>query len=803
MTGPPAGRADRPRWPTFVALGLIAGAITLFEIVLTRIFSFTIWHHFTFMVISVALLGFAASGVVLQLRPQIGTPASARAAWSAVLFGVTAVLAVALVTRVPFDPTRLAEMPVQLAYLAVYYVALVVPFTFAGLTIVALLNGFPGAVNRLYASDLAGAGLGCLLFVGAMGRVGAEGVLVLVAAVAATGAWLLRFERTAGRSRPALAWLTVAVLFAAAVPWAQQLLEIQPGPGKGLRGWLDTKQFPHARLAFTQWNALSRVDVVENTGTVRWTRNSDATAVSPPQTQIVIDGDAATPIIKSNGDLQSLGFLDYTLSSAALQAFRPGHVLVIGAGGGLDILTGLYHGAAHVDAVEINPMIVDLATRRYADWSGGLFARKDVTLHVGEGRSFVRQQTGRYDLIQLSLIDTWAASASGAYSLAEGYLYTTEAFQDYVEHLSDDGVLTITRWLWDPPRETLKLCTVAAAALRQLGMTHPEDHVVVLGLHSLGSVLIKRSPFTRADLQALARVVRTRHFGFLYAPGISGDNAYIRFFTSPEPKGFLASYPYDVLPATDDSPFFFQFGRWRDANLLGTGWRENPIGLSGRLVLLTTLVQALALALALLVVPLLFGRRRLGQRRRARGALLYFFSIGLSFMLLEITLMQRFTLFLGHPVYALTLVLAVLLVSAGAGSICAPKICTATRGPRFVFVAIVGVVLAYAFGLPMAFHAALGCGLATRLMIGLLLLFPLGFLLGVPFPVAVASLADEHAMPLLGWAWAANGCASVLGPILAVLLAMDLGFSIVMVVAAAGYAAAGASFGSWAASGSG
>jgi spermidine synthase len=792
-----AESARRPHWTALVAIGLLAGAIMLFELVLTRIFSFTIWHHFSFMVISVALMGFAVSGVVLQLHPTLGVPAPQRAAWYAVLFAITAVLAVALVTRIAFNPTRIAQEPVQILGLVAYYIALVVPFTFAGLAIVCLLSGYPRAVNRLYASDLTGAGAGCLLIVSLMAHVGAEGTLMLVGAIASAAAWLLRRRTQAGRTQLAIPWLAVTVLFGAAMPWATHLLSIRPGPGKGLTDWLDPKVFPHARLAFTQWNALSRVDVVEGAGNVSWTSNRRAPVGSPPQTQIVIDGDAATPIVQSNGDLQSLAFLDYTLSSTVLQAFRPAQVLVIGAGGGVDVLTALHHGAAHVDAVEINPINVDLVTRRYADWDGHLFERPEVALHLGEGRNFVRRQNSRYDMIQLSLIDTWAATAAGAYSLAEGYLYTVEAFQDYIDHLSDNGVLTVTRWRWSQPRETLKLCTVAVEAMRRLGVDHPETHIVITSLPELANVMIKRSAFTAADLDSLSKVADRRGFGFLYAPGIRGTNEFVRLLNAPDPSGFISTYPFDIRPATDNSPFFFQFGRWRDLSL--AGWRESPLALSGRLVLLATLTQAFLLSLVLLVAPIVRRARNTLAipRAAAGGTLAYFFAIGLGFMLLEISLMQRFTLFLGHPVYAIAFVLAVLLIAAGAGSMCAPRLVGSRRRPWLVFIGIVGIVLLYAAYMPAIFRAALGFSLASRLGVGALLLLPLGFGLGIPFPAAAASLSQRTSAPLLGWAWAANGCASVLGPILAVLLAMEFGFSVVMFLAAVIYAGAFVAFGSW------
>lgn len=779
---------DRPRRSVLVAIGLLAAAIMLFEIALTRVLSFSIWHHFAFMVISVALLGFGASGIALHRRPSLGQPPEERASVYALLFGATALTAVAVLVRVPFDASRVALDRLQIAYLLFHYVALVVPFAFAGLALVTLLQGFRGAVDRLYGCDLIGAGLGCVVVVGALSRVGAQGVVVASAAAAATSAWLLRSRAVRGeKPRLALPWLIAALASSAAIPWASRLLPIPPPPGKALSQCLDSGRFPDARIAYTEWNALSRVDAVEGTGTAQWTENPRADRTSPPQVLVFIDGDAITPIVAATDPGSGeLDFLGYTLSSAALQAFRPAEVLVIGSGGGVDVLTALRHGARSVDAVEINPLVVDLVTGRYADWSGRLFARPAVRLHGGEGRAFVRQQPlHRYDAIQLSLIDTWAATASGAYSLSESYLYTVEAFEDYLTRLSDRGVLTVTRWRLSPPREDLRLCTVADAALRRMGIARPAEHVVVLSLGNFANVLVKRTPFTKEEVNALRAVAQARKFEFLYAPEIAGDNPFIGLFRASDRAEFLSRYPYDVTPSTDESPFFFQFGRWRDVKWIGAGWGEHPILLSGRLVVSAVLVQAVILSVVLLVGPLVRRGRPASMR-----VLVYFFLIGLSFMLLEITLMQRFTLFLGHPVYAIVLVLAVLLVAAGAGSLASATIAATRYGTVVVFTAIVGLTFAYAVGLPALFRSALATGLPGRMTIGAGLLAPLGFLLGVPFPVGLRRLVAGDAAPAIGWAWAANGCASVLGPIAAVLLAMDFGFLAVMVAAAIGYAGA-------------
>lgn len=801
VTAESRNAVNRPHWTAFLAIGLLAGAVMIFEITLLRIFSFTIWHHFAFMVISIALLGFGVSGMLLQLRPSLGTPPAPLAAVYSGIFAITAVMSVLLVVRIPFNPTLLAREPIQLLYLGLYYVIVTVPFAAAGLAIVALLKGFALRADRLYGSDLIGAGLACAGVVALMQWLGAARLILLAAAAAGCGAALL-LAGIPGRSRRALIWVILPALLIGILPLAPTLLPIQPGKSKALLFWLDQERFPASKIAETRWNAISRIDVVENTGQVAWTKNPKRRVKSPSQNQIIIDGDAATPIVQFDGDLRKLHFLRYTLSSAAQQSLEPSRVLVIGAGGGVDVLTALYHGATNVDAVEVNPAIIDLLTEQYADWSGRFFERDEVNLHIAEGRSFVRQQGKMYDLIQLSLIDTWAASASGAYSLAESYLYTVEAFRDYLQHLNADGALTVTRWMWKKPRETLRLCTTAMAALRDIGINHAHHHIVVLRLGPLGNVIVKRTPFTESELLSLRKVAATCGFEIVYAPGAANSqtpNAFTMYITAEEPKDFLEKYPYNLEPPTDDSPFFFQFGRWRDAKLFGKGWSTTPLLLSGRLVLLAILLQALILSLVLLVLPIAIrsGYPRLKGKGSLSGSLAYFFLIGLSFMLIELALMQSFTLFLGHPVYAMAFILASILITAGVGSMFSSRVAPFNRRPWMIFLGIGIITIAYALVLPYLFRSALGFSLPLRLGLGFILLAPLGFLLGIPFPSAISRLEKRGATPLIGWAWAANGCASVLGPIVAVMLAIEFGYSIAMIVAAICYGAAYVAFQGW------
>jgi hypothetical protein len=773
-----------------VAIGLVAGASVLYQIVLTRVFSFLLWHHFAFMIISIAVLGLAVSGVVLRFQAGGGADTCRRAAFGSLAFALTAAAAVAVVARLPIDPTRIAEDPVHIARLALAGMLLLVPFTCAGLVVIALLESVPARADRLYGSDLVGAGLGCIAAIVALQHVGADGALFFVSGAAAGAAGLLATASDRPASHLAAAGAALAVGFPLAALTGASVLPVLPGPSKAMRTILDPRRYPEARIAETAWNAVSRVDVIENSASVRWVANLRTAAPVPRQTLIVIDGDAATPIVAGSRHIEDLRFLDHMVSAAPLAAFRPQRALVIGAGGGVDVLAALYHGAARVDAVEVNPAIARIMTGSRAEEAGRLFERPGVRLYLDEGRSFVRHNRDRYDAIQLSLVDTFAASASGAYSLMEGYLYTVEAFDDYLRRLQPDGFITVTRWLGAPPREALKVCTVAVEALRRFGSERPEAHVLVLGQDNIGSVVVKRSPFTPDEVARLRTIASERGIDVLHAPGSPAEaGIFGRALAGAGSASFLSAYPFDISPATDDSPFFFQFGRWRDVVEVGRGWGESGMLISGRLLLLLVLAEAVVGALAFVVLPMLARHTELrGAEIGGSRVLGFFFLIGVSFMLLEVTLMQRFTLLLGQPIYALALVLAVLLVSAGAGSFSARYTRKGLVSPRNVLLAVVAMVLVEDVLLRAVFVHAIGWGLASRLAVSAALIWPLGFLLGMPLPSALAGLRPGS--PLVGWAWALNGCGSVLGPIVASLVAIDLGFSAVMLLAAAGYAAA-------------
>jgi hypothetical protein len=429
-------------------------------------------------------------------------------------------------------------------------------------------------------------------------------------------------------------------------------------------------------------------------------------------------------------------------------------------------------------------------TGRYDARAGHLFSRPGVTLHLGEGRSFVRSASRSWDLIQLSLIDTWAALSSGAYSLSENYLYTVEAFQDYYRHLTPRGVLAITRWHREPPRETLRLCTVAREALSREGIAAPERHVVVYASNNVATIVMKREPFTPQEVYGFRSEGERRGLRVLYDPFTAHENTFQAFFGAADRAAFYRSLPYDVTPVTDDSPFFFLQHRWKDLSPKALFQPGNAlVEIPGKLLLLLVLAISLVLSIVLLLLPVYLKERSGLDQAGSFRLLLYFFGVGVGFMMIEILLMQEFSLFLGHPVYAISLVLFSLLIFSGAGSLASRALIGDSAKRLALALGLLAAVVVASFALyPSLFASLLGRPFGSRALAALVAIFPLGFLMGIPFPAGVRQ-AGLRVPRIIPWAWAVNGFASVASSSLCVLLAMEVGFSTAAFLAGACYLA--------------
>ena len=543
-------------------------------------------------------------------------------------------------------------------------------------------------------------------------------------------------------------------------------------------------------MLFSKWNSFSRIAVYDRSHG-DWSLSAKYTGPLPETRFMDIDSAASTPILRFDGDLSKVQYLRYELTGLAYH-FVEGRgqraegkgfkALVIGPGGGRDLLTALVFGAGHVDGVEVNPIITnDVMLREFRDFSGSIYSNPRVSVAVDDGRSFVRRSNERYDVIQASLVDTWAATAAGAYTLTENTLYTREAFEDYLDHLSDRGLLTITRWVFDG----LRLVSLAQAACATRGCS-VQDHLAVVQQDRVATLLLKKAPFTAEEVERLRGVSADLGFTVLYAPGQrDADNDYARLALAQDPKTFYDAYGLDVTPTTDNRPFFFHTTKIKDQ--FQTAFGRSMLFGNGLSALMTLMAISLTFVVLFIVGPLALSGSELGGSHWPRW-LLYFGMLGAGFMLIEVALLQRFVLLLGHPVYSLTVTLFSLLLGTGAGSLMNQRLSDRhlCRRIGFVLPAIAGVAILGIFALPAFIVAAISASHTARIAMAVALVAPAGVLMGMPLPAGIRLMAATHS-ELVPWAWGINGAFSVIGATLAVFLAMNWGFSVTLLTGAVTY----------------
>jgi len=787
-----------------LAVGLISAAALALEVLLMRIYAIVGWHHFAFMMISIALLGFGAGGTAVallsdRLAPRLATVFPACAG----LFGLASIAAVALAIRLPFNPLAIVWDRTQLIWLGLGYALLLPPFFFAATALGLVFTRYPQAIGRLYAADLLGAGVGALGVVALLFVLSPEATLRCVAALglAAAAAW------PAGRtSRAALG--AAAVLVALWLPPSWTALRPHVSEYKGLPMAL---RVPDARIVAERSSPLGLIDVVESpTIPFRHAPGLSLTnLIEPPEQRgVFTDADALIAITRFDGDTAPLGYLDNTTSAAAYHLRPAPETLILGAGAGEQPLLALLHAAPRIVAVELNPQVIDLVRGEYAALAGGIYDRPEVEVRIDEARSAVRREPGRYDLIQLPPLQAAGATAAGTQGLSASYVYTVEALADYLAALKPGGLLSMTLPLKLPPRDSVKLFATAVAALERAGVSDPGARLAMIRSWSTATLLVKNGALIPDEAATLRAFAETRGFDLAWAPGLHADETN-RFnildqpylydaataLLGPDPQAFLDAYKFAVAPATDDRPYFHDFFRWRFLpELIALGPQGAAALLDmGYLILFTTLIQAGALSALLILAPLAIRRRRFGAVPTARVAG-YFLALGLGFLFIEIAFIQRFTLFLGHPLYAVAVALAGFLVFAGLGSALAPALDRTGGRARPIAVsvaAIAAVAILYLLALPPLFRALIGLPGGAKIAIALALIAPLALPMGMPFPLGIVRVAGDGLVP---WAWAINGCASVVAAILATLLAIHFGFTAVVLIAVALYLTAPLAF---------
>lgn len=790
-------------------LGLTTFSTLLLELTLTRIYSFILWYHFAFMSVSLALFGLSAGGVLHYLYPKFveGESWPRQIARLNTIFGVSIAFLLVALLSVKWIPE---VTPTGMAQLAILYFMSSVPFFFSGLSTSVVLKRQVSRVNTVYFVDLFGAALGCIVLIPILDILGGIHAAMLLAVIAASGGVFYGLIDGPKAARtPIIAVASLAVVFMGNLLFG--FLDV-----RYVKGYNVAQIFPEPPI-YEGWNSFSRVAVYhwndetyrdfsldplrENPETqllaqqreqyISWGRSDRYVGEYPKQLNMHIDGMAGTMINRWDGDPASVPHLKYEITSVGyyLKDGQDFDALIIGPGGGNDVMTALHYGAKHITAVELNPLIKHITTEVVNDFTSDMNNRPNVDYHVDEGRSFIRRSDDTYDIIQASLIDTWAATAAGAYTLSENTLYTVEAFEDYLAHLKDDGIVAMARYIFSPPRQSLRVANLAMTALEQAGKENPSQHIMIFKVKDVANILVKKSPFTEAEITDMER--RTQEIGFeiVYTPRTHNNLAFFNVIAGPDRQAYIEEYPFDISASYDDRPFFFNMVRpqdWWKVLTFQVDAKQGRIegGQSfnyDAVYILFTLLFWAAFLVALFILGPVFLRSNVvdgggeGLTARLVG---YFSCLGLGFMLIEIALLQKFVLFLGHPVYALAVILFSVLLSSSLGSRYAQRF-PLEKLHITMAIAIVGIAvisLIYIGLFPSIFRYLIALPTFVKILMTVVLLAPLGFLMGMPFPSGLRLLAS-HNEEYLPWAWGINGSTSVLGSIIAFAWALAYGYT--------------------------
>lgn len=771
----PASSALSTSIPSAILLAGVAlssFAALLLELSLTRVFSVVLFYHFAFLAISIALLGLGAGGVFAHLQKERLNKLDVRrvAAWCAALSAIAIPLALEVVLHVPVS---LELTGGNFLRLTAIYMFSAIPFFLTGVQFSVIFARMAARIPGLYGADLCGGAMACVAVVPLLNWMGGPNAILFSALIAGLAAVIWSPSAV---MRKATVGITFAIFLATVLNHSGRLADIIWA--KGIR---------RTNVEYARWNAISRVEV---------DRQDDGARV------IVIDADANTFIM--NADPQQWNgspWEDALMGSppAIANVLRPqGDYAIIGPGGGVDVLRAVANGSPSVTGIEINPIIAtDIMRGRYADFAYHLYQRPGVDIHVSDGRSFIRNANRRFDVVEMTLVDTWASTAAGAFALSENSLYTTEAFREYFEHLKPDGLIAITRWEFQQPREALRVVSVAMNALHQLGIVDTADHFMVVSQDQLDEdginvgVFAKKTPFTKQEEQEVRQhVADNAPMQVLYSPSEHSENAFAQLIRRNDPFAFSANYVYNVTPVTDNAPFFFfTLKPRRIFDLAGSQSMDWKVNL-GVAVLAMLLVISIIAVLAFLILPLILQRQAQPTSTRV---LMYFVAVGLGYILVEVAFIQRFVLFLGHPTYALTVVIFLLLLASGAGSVISRKWDPRGRGMWAPLVAISGAILVYVAILPGLLDNFVGIAFPIKILISAVVLVPLGLVMGMPFPTGLRALSESGACSdghSIEWAWAMNAASSVLGSVLAIVIAIEFGLNVTLACGAAAYAMA-------------
>jgi len=743
------------------AVLLLSASGLMFELTLTRIFSATIWYHYTFVAISVALFGWGLGGFLVYVLRLARFASQTR--------GILVVLSLLLAVTLPLFLYGILQYPFTPERLNYYFLLSLLPFLAGGATLSLAFETHGRDVNRLYFTDLVGAALGTLIVPFSVNLLGAETAILATAALPALAAVLLSLPSGKNGRGWTIASIVALVGVVCLAGWNHraQKLTIRDAPGKALYKLLH--DHPQARIRSDRWNAYSRITSVSGFDDFHLAR-------------LFIDSDAETSVLRWDGTREGIPDGPAWFRAFPFRLAPEPHVLVIGPGGGTDVALAIVTGSPRVTAVEMNPLIVE-SVRRLGAEAGNLYDHPKVRLVMDEGRNFIQRTQERFDLILLGFVDSWASVASGGLSLTENYLYTRDALEAYYDHLTDRGALVIIRWPTDIPRlvaNSVDLLRTRPPG-RGLPMREIGRHILAVSRRKPAAgepvetvFMLTRSPMTKETVDRLLDGHPGAHV--IHAEARPSEPPYSDLFAGKiDFDQYTNSFDTLATPVRDDRPFYFA--------------TEKPLGIPGFVKYLFRLPLMLVIGFT---AVLLFGGWMFGFRAPGPRAIAYFSALGLGFIVCEVALMQRLILLLGHPIYTLVVILFTLLVAGGCGSFFARRFAPEQIRPALgrILPLVILLIVAGAFGLPPLVKAALPRSLGTRILVAGLLTFPFGFLMGMPFPLGLRRAAADNRGAPVSALWGINGVASVVGSIGGMMLAVAAGFTSVFLAGAACYAVA-------------
>jgi hypothetical protein len=770
-----------------------------YEIALTRIFSITLSYHFAFFIVSTAMLGIGMGGTMLFAFPKLNDKTKIGA--YSFFLGAGILFSYITMNRIPFDPVTLFWSKAAILNIGIYCVILSIPFFFAGLIIGSSLSAFPAISGILYGADLLGAGSGALLILSLMGIYDLDICIIIISLVPLTAAvffsqWKVKII--------SLIFILLAGMFIYLYP---ESLKIRMSPYKELPRAL---HYPGAELLRTYISPYTRIDTFRSPAT-RFAPGLSLRYLNPLPDQVgfSIDG-GETNAITAAGDKASLLFLrylpsalPYELKSNLIVHGKSTNILILDPKGGLQALVAEYYAMGSIQKIESNPLLIDIVKRDFNSFSGGVYAFNTIE---GIGRSWLKKSKQQFNIIDISMTGT---SPSGSFGILEDYRFTTDAFKEYISHLEEDGLLSIHLFILPPPRTELRLLLTGIAAMEEAGIRNIEQHIAAIRSIETLCILLKKSPFDSADIRKIRQFAEERRFDLVYYPGITGNesNRFIRMpsneysdafrqlLNKDSRAGFIRSYLFDIEPVDDESPFFHSYlkmGSIREIHaVMGKKWQYF---VEEGYILPIVFVQIVTASIFLILLPLFIRRKSyngIGSTTNRFFFLSYFAFIGIGFMFIEVPLIQKMILPFGNPSYAFAAVLTSILISSGAGSVASHSM-RQLRTP-FVLCIISFVIIILSFMVPVISAFISLQSLSLRVFMTFLFFFPTGFLMGIPFPLGLTVLGD-HLKTLIPWAWAINGCFSVLAPILAMMTAMIAGYTVVLWLAALCYLLAFLSF---------